>query len=425
MQWKQKIEYDTHTDVGMRRDNNEDNCVVQMCSDEETWRNSGHLFLVADGMGGHAVGELASKLAAENVPHAFFKNPPGDVESAIRNALSTANHVIFERGTGNPEFQRMGTTCSTLVLSPAGATIGHVGDSRVYRIRDEHIEQLTFDHSLHWELMRDGRLTANDAFANKNVITRCLGPEPSVEVDVEGPFPVLPGDKYVLCSDGLTAHLDDADVGQIAAYLPADKASRALVNLANLRGGSDNCTVVVVDVTGGENHNSGNGNKGQPPLWLWILLPGLILAVLAIVLFAMKLTTAAVVCLVVAAIPIGTGCFLRPKSEKAIASTDAQTSKPYQTASARLDPDTIDQLLAQVDSYLTDPSSGDLEINAEELNTCRQKAAAALKAQQPADALHYAVDALNLCMDAVEARRRSLDLSARWGKDTESGANGL
>ncbi|MFT4554703.1 MAG: serine/threonine protein phosphatase PrpC [Planctomycetaceae bacterium] len=251
MRWEQKVQYATISDIGMRRKNNQDSATVQLCGDHEVWNQYGHLFIVADGMGGHAVGELASKIAVDTIPLTFFKSRAEDTQQALLEAIENANAAINERGTQNEEFKRMGTTCVALVLSPHGAITGHVGDSRIYRVRDDRIEQLTFDHSLHWELQRAGRLKPGDVFLPeaKHVITRSLGPEPSVKVDINGPHPVLPGDRFVLCSDGLTGHIKDSEIGMIVRDLPIEESSRLLVNLANLRGGSDNITVVVAEAS--------------------------------------------------------------------------------------------------------------------------------------------------------------------------------
>jgi protein phosphatase len=251
MRWEQKVQFATISDIGMRRKNNQDSATVQLCGDHETWSQYGHLFIVADGMGGHAVGELASKIAVDTIPLTFFKSRAEDTQKALLEAIENANAAIHERGTQNADFKRMGTTCVALVLSPHGAITGHVGDSRIYRVRDDRIEQLTFDHSLHWELQRAGRLKPGDVFLPeaKHVITRSLGPEPSVKVDINGPHPVLPGDRFVLCSDGLTGHVKDPEIGMIVRELPIEESSRLLVNLANLRGGSDNTTVVVAEAS--------------------------------------------------------------------------------------------------------------------------------------------------------------------------------
>ncbi len=250
MRWEQKVQYASLSDVGMRRQNNEDSLAIQVSQSEEEFLRRGHLFLVADGMGGHAVGELASKIAAETIPHTYFKSPINDPRISLQAAVVAANTAIFEKGEQNKEFQRMGTTCSVLTLSPKGAIIGHVGDSRCYRIRRDRIDQLTFDHSLEWEMRRrDGKAAEKLDFSNhRNIILRSLGPEPKVQVDLEGPFLVLPEDTYLLCSDGLSNQVTDPEMGAIVRELSPNQACRMLVQLANLRGGPDNSTVVLARV---------------------------------------------------------------------------------------------------------------------------------------------------------------------------------
>lgn len=247
MHWEQKVQYATLSDVGMRRKNNQDSFTVQLCSDKDEWAQRGHIFIVADGMGGHAVGELASKIAVDTTPLTYFKSRAGTIPAAVTEAIRDANRVINDRGTQNPDFLRMGTTIVALILSPEGAYLAHVGDSRCYRVRSGQIELLTFDHSLEWEMRRAGRLKPGDVFLPeaRHVITRSLGPEPNVEVEVDGPFEVFPGDRFILCSDGLTGHLNDSEIGMIVGSLPPPEATKLLVNLANLRGGSDNITVVI------------------------------------------------------------------------------------------------------------------------------------------------------------------------------------
>lgn len=249
MRWEQRVTHSARTDVGLRRKNNQDAHVAHPATDVEDWELRGHLYIVADGMGGHAVGELASKICVETVSHILLKDrrtPP----EAMRTAITTANEAIHDRGKHNRDFDRMGTTCTTLVLSQHGAFLGHVGDSRAYRIRRDRIDQLTFDHSLEWEYKTRYPGRKDDSFlrANKNVITRSLGPEENVRVDVEGPIPIFPGDRFLLCSDGLTGLVSDEEIGAIVRLLSVEKATRVLVDLANLRGGNDNCTVIIVEV---------------------------------------------------------------------------------------------------------------------------------------------------------------------------------
>ncbi len=244
------VQYASRTDVGMRRAANQDSLAVRMCSEFHEWSQCGHLFVVADGMGGHAVGDLASRITVETLPHAYFKQDAVSVEARLRQSIFAANKAINDRARENREFEGMGTTCSVLSLSDRGAVVGHVGDSRVYRVRKGLMQQLTFDHSLQWEMIRLGRATAENVelFHPRNVITRCLGPDLSVPVDVEGPFSVEAGDVFLLCSDGLTNHVTDEVAGGILASLPPADSSRLLINLANCRGGTDNSTAIVIHV---------------------------------------------------------------------------------------------------------------------------------------------------------------------------------
>jgi PPM family protein phosphatase len=248
--WDDVIIDEAATDTGMRRSNNQDSHTVVRASNVEAWRQRGHVFLVADGMGAHAVGELASKMACDLIPHNYMKARVGTPAEAIVKTFRDVSALIHSKATANRDFQGMGTTCSALLLLPDGALIGHVGDSRVYRIRDRRIDQLSFDHSLVWELVRRNHLTPEQAKISvpKNVITRSLGPEAEIEVDVEGPLVVEPGDVYLLCSDGLSGPVEDHELGAFAGNFHPRDACRYLVNLANLRGGLDNITVVIVRI---------------------------------------------------------------------------------------------------------------------------------------------------------------------------------
>lgn len=234
----------------MRRANNQDSSACLLAKTQDRFWNRGHLFVVADGMGAHAAGELASRMATESIATHYFRSQNSDSVEALRAAVSEANVEIHQRGRNNPEFHNMGTTASSLAILPAGAVIAHVGDSRVYRLRRDTLEQLTFDHSLVWEMEASGHSDLNGLGPNipRNVITRSLGPNASVDIDVEGPFPVEKGDRYLICSDGLTGLVEDAEIGTLMDCLPADLAVRVLVDLANLRGGPDNTTVVIVGV---------------------------------------------------------------------------------------------------------------------------------------------------------------------------------
>lgn len=249
--WNPCVQYSALSDVGMRRGNNQDNMASVPATSEEDWLERGHLFMVADGMGAHAAGELASEIAAETIAHTYFKLRDQEPPLALRSAIEEANRQIHVRGQSDAEFQGMGTTASVLALLPQGALAAHVGDSRIYRLRDGKLEQLTFDHSLVWEMRHAGIQDQEvPSFVPKNVITRSLGPHPEVQVDLEGPFPLSVGDTFLLCTDGLTGQVKDEEIAAILSTLPLDEATRVLVDLANLRGGPDNITCIAVRVVG-------------------------------------------------------------------------------------------------------------------------------------------------------------------------------
>lgn len=256
----------------MRRRNNQDNFAVVLADDETAWQRNGHLLIVADGMGAHAAGELASKLSVELIPHHYAKLLKGIPSDALQRALIETNIEIFRKGQANPEFRSMGTTTCALAILPEGAVVAHVGDSRVYRLRGNVFEQLTFDHSLVWEMRASGDISEEALRSNaipKNVITRSLGPNSSVAVDLEGPFPLRVGDKFLLCSDGLSGQLTDEEMGVLLQVLDIDTAVEAMVHLGNLRGGPDNITVIVGEVKSdllmrGANVNDKNPSAVEP-----------------------------------------------------------------------------------------------------------------------------------------------------------------
>ena len=211
------------------------------------------LFAVADGMGGAQAGEVASRLAAG----AFREYRDADAlepEERLQAIIQEANRRIYERAQADAEVSGMGTTVTAALLTGGRVIIGHVGDSRAYRLRGGRLEQLTEDHSLVGDLMRSGRLTPEEAEAHpqRSVITRALGTDPQVDVDtivVEA----APGDVFLLCSDGLTTMLpDEVIAGTVEAAASVDEAVRELVRGANRGGGEDNITVVAFEVAGDE-----------------------------------------------------------------------------------------------------------------------------------------------------------------------------
>ncbi len=166
--WKPGIAFADLTDVGMRRANNQDSHVSIPAKNEDRFWQRGHLFIVADGMGAHAAGELASRMATELIALNYFRNTTPDAIEALRTAVHESNREIYQRGQQNPEFHNMGTTASTLAIVPEGAILAHVGDSRIYRLRRGVFEQLTFDHSLVWEMEASGQVAPNSAHGSSH-----------------------------------------------------------------------------------------------------------------------------------------------------------------------------------------------------------------------------------------------------------------
>ena len=226
-----------YTDTGRKRRRNEDAFVRQP-----------PLFAVADGMGGAQAGELASRLAAEALrePHA-----DGEGSERVETLIQEANRRVYQRSSEDASASGMGTTMTVALVDGTTVWIGHVGDSRAYLIREGGLEQLTEDHSLVFELMRDGKLSPEEAelHPQRSVITRVLGTDPDVDVDMHRVEP-QPGDLFLLCSDGLTTMVDDETILRIVEENreDLDGAARALVNKANRRGGEDNITVVIFEV---------------------------------------------------------------------------------------------------------------------------------------------------------------------------------
>ncbi len=262
--WDSYVKVASISDVGMRRANNQDNLAIVMANSMERWKERGHLFIVADGMGAHAAGELASEISCEQIPQLYSKYDQLSPPEALKKAVIEANAIVNRKGLANEEFFNMGTTCSILTLLSQGAVVAHIGDSRVYRMRGSQLSQLTFDHSLVWEMKASGQLSSEDEAANlvpKNVITRSLGPYPDVKVDLEGPFPIEKGDTFLLCSDGLTGLVQDDELGAIIANLPPEEAVQVLTDLTNLRGGPDNITIIIAQVVHDSISTARSANK--------------------------------------------------------------------------------------------------------------------------------------------------------------------
>jgi serine/threonine protein phosphatase PrpC len=225
---------------GRRRRLNEDSYVLEP-----------PLFAVADGIGGAKAGEVASGLAADAVQESFGDGATG--EARVAALIEEANRRVFRRASEDREASGMGTTMTVALVEDERVAIGHVGDSRAYLYRDGRLEQLTDDHSLVAELVRSGKLTPEEAEAHpqRSVITRALGTDSEVDVDTFA-VPAKPGDLFLLCSDGLTAMVDDDTIVEAIEQHRSNlaEAAKALVNAANRGGGEDNITVVFFELHG-------------------------------------------------------------------------------------------------------------------------------------------------------------------------------
>jgi protein phosphatase len=413
------VEFATLTDVGMRRTTNQDSHALLAADSLSVFESRGHLLMIADGMGAHAAGELASRLAVEQVPHLYRKYVELSPPDALLRAFREGNTEINRRGCANTDFHNMGTTSSVLVLLPQGAIAGHVGDSRIYRLRDNTISQLTFDHSLQWELRASGQLPDNadiSAVVPKNVITRSLGPNSSVEIDLEGPHAINVGDVYLLCSDGLTGRVEDEELGAILASLAPKEAAHALVDLANLRGGPDNTTVLIAKVTGPEFQlntektmplRTGASHSFQPLHIVLLIIAaacGLAAGILAIVGHLLAAGIALGVALVIGAIAL-------LHRQLALSGTrlggDRMLGKgPYTTAHCEPNAQLVQKLSATLDELRQAAREGSWDINWAPLDESSKLASAAAAAGDYTEAVRQDCRAISHMMSELRHQQK-------------------
>jgi serine/threonine protein phosphatase PrpC len=239
------------TDVGRRRTTNQDNLARRVPDDPEELERSGALFVVADGMGGHAAGEIASTVAVQTITNTYFQSATnGDVLQGLAHAIKSANEAILTIARQNAENTGMGTTLVAAVLCQGILYVANIGDSRAYLIRKGKMRQLTEDHSWVAEQVRAGVLTEEQArsHVHRNVITRSLGTQPNVVADVFVER-AREGDILILCSDGLHGFIDDTVIADVAQTMEPTAAAQRLVDLANEAGGPDNITVSIVHIS--------------------------------------------------------------------------------------------------------------------------------------------------------------------------------
>lgn len=237
------------TDVGKLRSENQDFGTVTTPAEEAGRQPGGRLMIVADGMGGHRGGATASRLAGETVKAQYLGGATPDIPATLRDALTRANSRIFHEAQSNPDLRGMGTTTSALAIREGKGWFAHVGDSRIYMVRGDHIRQLTDDHSLVATMVREGLLTSQEAenHPRRNVLQRSMGISEEVEVDVRGPLDLQEGDTFILCSDGLHGVVKESELKEVAK-LPIEEAADQFITRALERGAPDNVTVIVARV---------------------------------------------------------------------------------------------------------------------------------------------------------------------------------
>lgn len=250
------------TDAGCVREANEDSGRHVLPNDPETQFKKGILTIVADGMGGHASGEIASQMAVDLISEIYYADKTKSAPDALKNAIEQANKQIYETSLTDEKMFGMGTTVIALVLLNDKAFSAHVGDSRLYRLRGQNMEMMTLDHSQVMEMVKYGIISMEEArnHDDKNVILRAVGTQPAVEVELSESFTVEASDQFLLCSDGLCDMLTDDEILQTwAAAADVHAAGENLIEAAKERGGHDNITVGIVRVSAeGEMQTSRN-----------------------------------------------------------------------------------------------------------------------------------------------------------------------
>ena len=239
------------SDVGCVRELNEDSATYIQPEDPEVLAAKGFLIIVADGMGGHSAGEVASRLAVEVIARAYYQDS-GDPQSALKKAFREANRAIYNTAEKDESKTGMGTTCTALVLQNGTAISAHVGDSRLYLVREGGIYLMTEDHSAVMEMVKAGLITLEQArhHPDKNVILRAMGSHAEVEVTTwQEPFPVRAGDCFLLCSDGLYDLVEDEEIKSVVESAQPQSACERLIALAKERGGHDNISVGIVSLS--------------------------------------------------------------------------------------------------------------------------------------------------------------------------------
>jgi PPM family protein phosphatase len=251
MNVKPGVEVAGLSDMGCQRENNEDSYLYWEPSEDEEFRRKGRLAVIADGMGGHEGGQEASSLAVETVREVYDQGFHEDPQTALVEALSVAHERILDFAERNPAFQGMGTTCTAIVVRGRQLYFAHIGDSRLYLVRDAHLSRLTRDHSYVGRLVESGLVSAEDAehHPQRHILTGALGAGREVVIDgVEKVVALQDRDGLLLCTDGLWGVVTDEELETAVSRNAPAECCAALVKLARERGGPDNITVQVLRI---------------------------------------------------------------------------------------------------------------------------------------------------------------------------------
>src|SRR5262245_14123770 len=251
-----RIEIASISDTGRQRSNNQDSFGEGRAPSGARW------IMVADGMGGHAGGATASRVAVETVSSGLASSSDAP-DVALRGAVEAANRVVHDEAQHNEQLAGMGTTGVAALFTADGvAFVANVGDSRAYRMRDGALEQITLDHSLVAELQRRGMISEEEALVHprRNEVLRSLGVEPDVQVDLHQ-LELAPGDLFLLCSDGLAGVVRDAEIAEVLHREAPAQAVRTLVDFANSRGGPDNVTVQIARIPPESTRSGGSASE--------------------------------------------------------------------------------------------------------------------------------------------------------------------
>jgi serine/threonine protein phosphatase PrpC len=245
------IELGNLTDTGCSREDNQDSYCYAEPENEEEFKTKGRLVVVADGMGGHEGGGLASGIAVDVIRATYMGSASAEPEVALTDALEAAHQAVRSFAREHPEYSGMGTTCTAAVLRNGDLFYGHVGDSRLYLLRDSQITRLTRDHTVIEQMVERGLLGAEEAktHSQRHVLTAAMGVDDSMSVDFpHAPIALLPGDILLLCTDGLYDLVSDEELFSAAREAAPGTACKQLIETAKERGGHDNITVQIVRV---------------------------------------------------------------------------------------------------------------------------------------------------------------------------------